>query len=329
MLAATATGVQASQTFSVQVGENDVLNFQPNQVTAAVGDTVVFEFHALNHTITQSSLDSPCVARSGFDSGFRQYNAADSPDMKVAFTVNSPEPEFFFCRQSMPESHCALGMVFALNAGDQIEAFWNKVVNIGPLSSLVTSLGPETVTFTSSGSVVTTTLSNLAIPNIVLTELTSLSIPNVVLTGPVSSQSAAASSTSAFSSESITTAIVNPTDTLSTLLTGSTLILPTSMVTGDGLTTSVPATVGAPASTAATLIAGSVQQVKDDGYSSRVMFSPRSLGEDVTGMPIPHNIKLPSGTATLSAHSVMLALCLTSALALVIIWTGGGFPGFN
>jgi plastocyanin len=75
--AATATSpTSTSQDHKIIVGGGP-LTFQPSNITAQPGDTVTFEFHVKNHTVTQSSFAAPCemLASSstsgqvGFDSG--------------------------------------------------------------------------------------------------------------------------------------------------------------------------------------------------------------------------------------------------------------------
>lgn len=61
----------------VIVGGPGKLVYDPSNITAQAGDTVTFEFHQKNHTITASSFPAPCRALSltsttgevGFDSG--------------------------------------------------------------------------------------------------------------------------------------------------------------------------------------------------------------------------------------------------------------------
>jgi len=110
-LATLATTASAAN-FQVQVGGGG-LEFQPNNVTAAMGDTVSFVFLPKNHTVTQSSFAAPCQPLAGgVDSGFQPVaaNAAQVPSFTV--TVNSTAPLWFYCKQA---SHCESGMVFAIN----------------------------------------------------------------------------------------------------------------------------------------------------------------------------------------------------------------------
>jgi len=78
---ATATTAPSSTPSGVDhkviVGGPNILSYSPSNITAQVGDTITFEFHQKNHTITASSFDAPCRALAltsttgqvGFDSG--------------------------------------------------------------------------------------------------------------------------------------------------------------------------------------------------------------------------------------------------------------------
>ena len=107
----------------IAVGQADSPVFSPNRLNANIGDKIIFEFHSLNHTLTQSSLRNPCSPIGGLDTGFSQYNPQDRKDLTLTITVNSLEPQWFFCKQNQPLSHCHAGMVFALNPGDRMKEF--------------------------------------------------------------------------------------------------------------------------------------------------------------------------------------------------------------
>jgi plastocyanin len=135
-----------SATFHVAVGVEDGLTFKPNQLNANIGDTIVFHFHAVNHTLTRSSLEKPCVSSGNFDSSFNQYNPAEKNDLILVITVDSLEPQWFFCRQKQPYSHCHAGMVFAINPGDEMDIFiHNAVTQSSMIPSIVTAFITETV----------------------------------------------------------------------------------------------------------------------------------------------------------------------------------------
>jgi plastocyanin len=46
----------------ITVGNNGILSYNPANISASIGDTVTFEFHPKNHTVTQSSFLNPCQA---------------------------------------------------------------------------------------------------------------------------------------------------------------------------------------------------------------------------------------------------------------------------
>ncbi|TFY80698.1 hypothetical protein EWM64_g3321 [Hericium alpestre] len=63
----------------VQVGHNTTDNtsavFQPQRVTAELGDTVFFNFSLGNHTATQSTFSAPCVPAHDSDSTINGFNS--------------------------------------------------------------------------------------------------------------------------------------------------------------------------------------------------------------------------------------------------------------
>jgi len=122
-LLAAATAVSA-ETFNVLVGQAGALTYEPASVTAKAGDIVNFQFMSKNHTVTQSTFTSPCVAKpQGVDSGFQFIPAGAAQQATWSITVNNDTaPLWFFCNQG---AHCKAGMVFAINpnAEKTIDAF--------------------------------------------------------------------------------------------------------------------------------------------------------------------------------------------------------------
>jgi plastocyanin len=55
--------IVGAKVIRVDVGLNG-LTFTPNAVSAALGDVVDFHFHPKNHSVVQSSFDSPCNSSS-------------------------------------------------------------------------------------------------------------------------------------------------------------------------------------------------------------------------------------------------------------------------
>jgi len=122
LLCLAATPLALAAEILVTVGGTGIIAYTPNQVTANVGDTVVFEFHQKNHTVTQSTFASPCTPlANGFDSGFVPVDANQTTGFtRAVFTVQDTNPVWAFCRQA---DHCELGMVFAINPGTEFAAF--------------------------------------------------------------------------------------------------------------------------------------------------------------------------------------------------------------
>jgi plastocyanin len=96
------------------------LVFNPQVITAAVGDLINFEFHGGNHTVTQSAFATPCTQQfntvtnqNGFTSPFMPYDAASGQigvfTLEVTQTAN---PIWFFCAR---KPHCKGGMYGAIN----------------------------------------------------------------------------------------------------------------------------------------------------------------------------------------------------------------------
>lgn len=85
-----------------------VLRYVPFAVNASVGDTVLFQWGANNHTVTKSSELTPCNKTS--DAPF----ATGEQNMPFSFTqvVNDTNPTFFYCGTP---GHCEAGMFGIIN----------------------------------------------------------------------------------------------------------------------------------------------------------------------------------------------------------------------
>jgi len=149
----------AGKTLSVTVGGKAGLVYTPEWVNAAPGDIISFDFLSLNHTLTQSTLNSPCVFKDGgVKSGFRS-NPQSIPGKEVfTFTVPDSQPQWFYCGQT---GHCAKGMVFAVNPGS-VEKFnkFKQMAMSGVTNSTVPSATSPTATGT-GGPVVSTGAASL------------------------------------------------------------------------------------------------------------------------------------------------------------------------
>jgi plastocyanin len=117
-----ATPNAVPSVWTVVVGGDGQLAFNPPRVGAAIGDIVSFQFHSKNHTATQSSFNSPCTELAAplagntavFDSGFQPSNDT-GPFPTYNITVTTTSPQWFYCQQGNG-AHCAAGMVFAINS---------------------------------------------------------------------------------------------------------------------------------------------------------------------------------------------------------------------
>ncbi|KIY02105.1 uncharacterized protein Z520_02243 [Fonsecaea multimorphosa CBS 102226] len=98
--------------FDVNVGQNG-FTYSPDTVTAGMGDTVNFHFYPGEHTVTQSSFDSPCKPISGnaINSGVINSNSGQASQM-FSMRVNSTDPIWIYCGQV---GHCAAGMSLVIN----------------------------------------------------------------------------------------------------------------------------------------------------------------------------------------------------------------------
>jgi len=107
-------------TIKVIVGGPGKLLFDPQHITAQPRDTVVFEFHEKNHTVTQSLFSDPCRqaminGAPGFDSGYFPVAADATTFPTWSLTVNDTAPIWAYCRQG---NHCGAGMVFSINSDE-------------------------------------------------------------------------------------------------------------------------------------------------------------------------------------------------------------------
>ncbi|KAJ2929159.1 hypothetical protein H1R20_g7922, partial [Candolleomyces eurysporus] len=112
--ATAPTHAVTPQEHRILVGADGQLAYSPAKITAAVGDTVVFEFRPKNHTVTQSSFYNPCVPlEHGFKSGFQPV-AADATEFPTFhLKIEDTAPIWGYCGQV---NHCQSGMVFSINA---------------------------------------------------------------------------------------------------------------------------------------------------------------------------------------------------------------------
>lgn len=146
-------------------GANGTLSFAPNNLKAAAGDMVQFQFAPNNHTVTQSSFAKPCVPISqtsnvtGVYSGFMPVKAADTNTPTYTMMVNDTKPIWLYCSQG---KHCQSGMTMVINeaaTGNSTLAAFNTLAkaataNLAPgaVSGGVSGTNSSSSSSSSSGS---------------------------------------------------------------------------------------------------------------------------------------------------------------------------------
>ncbi|KAI8271531.1 putative GPI-anchored cupredoxin [Colletotrichum sp. SAR11_240] len=111
-------------THVVDVFANSGSSFRPSQVNAVIGDVVRFNFEQRNQTITQSSLDMPCIASGQASSTANEFSPLNvTGALSVDFRVEQISPLWFYSRSTNAGRHCSAETVFAINPGDAFGTF--------------------------------------------------------------------------------------------------------------------------------------------------------------------------------------------------------------
>ncbi|EIN06559.1 hypothetical protein PUNSTDRAFT_53989 [Punctularia strigosozonata HHB-11173 SS5] len=125
-LAALAGTLASAKDIVITVGGNTTTNaslvFQPQEVHATLGDTVIFNFTQGNHTATQSTFASPCIPAhetnitiNGFDSSFRDAgNGTAITILSVPILPENVNTTMWFYDAAL----CGKGGVGVINAND-------------------------------------------------------------------------------------------------------------------------------------------------------------------------------------------------------------------
>ncbi|KAH8595961.1 hypothetical protein B0O99DRAFT_594253 [Bisporella sp. PMI_857] len=134
---ASPTSTSAAGTTYTVLANTDPV-FTPNTVEAKIGDTVLFQFMSGNHSVTQSSFETPCEPLSGgADSNYMaNINNKVVPTPEYSFRVATTSPQWFFSKQT---GECGKGMTFALNpTNEQSQAvFQAAAISQGSTSDTV------------------------------------------------------------------------------------------------------------------------------------------------------------------------------------------------
>jgi len=114
----TLASAASAASITVKVGSGGLV-YTPASATAAVGDTVVFEFDSSTHSVTEGSFSDPCnPLTKGFNTGI--INTAGTT---FSITVTTTDPIYYYCAQV---GHCQAGMVGVINppsSGGTLAAF--------------------------------------------------------------------------------------------------------------------------------------------------------------------------------------------------------------
>ncbi len=117
---ASAPGELIVQIVSVS-DANGSLKYYPDNIQAAPGSVVQFQFHPKNHTITESSFAEPCKpiapnltspTRPGLKSGFVPVMGTESTTPVYNVLINDTKPIWLYCGQG---PHCQKGMSMVIN----------------------------------------------------------------------------------------------------------------------------------------------------------------------------------------------------------------------
>jgi plastocyanin len=99
-------------THTVEVGDDGKFIFNPDTLTAAVGDSVIFEFYPGPHSVSQSTFDNPCQpSPGGIYSGFFMTSSGLAKNV-FEIEVTSTDPIWLYCSQI---GHCNAGMAMVIN----------------------------------------------------------------------------------------------------------------------------------------------------------------------------------------------------------------------
>jgi len=116
----------------VAVGQTG-LAFSPNSITAAVGDTVEFQFYPEKHSVAQSSFAAPCTPFSNGTSFFSGSMSTTSGVNANTFQlkINDSSPIWFYCAYP---GHCEGGMAGVINPPENsattIDAYIAAAMNV-------------------------------------------------------------------------------------------------------------------------------------------------------------------------------------------------------
>ncbi|KAA1476457.1 hypothetical protein DENSPDRAFT_785159 [Dentipellis sp. KUC8613] len=152
----------AAKDIWIQVGHNETGDastvFQPQRISANLGDTVFFNFTLGNHTATQSTFDSPCIPAhdtnvtiNGFNSQFRDAGNGTAITILAVpmLPQNVNETMWFFDYNT-----CGQGGVGVINdnetSTETLDGFVRNAIRLNGTDNNVTSSSSSSETTTAS-----------------------------------------------------------------------------------------------------------------------------------------------------------------------------------
>lgn len=132
VLALIALPLSLAKNISIIVGQGGLV-FNPEVVTANIGDSLQFYFYPKEHSVAQSSFSSPCQPLTGgVYSGFMPETAEGTTIFQVA--VNNTDAIYLYCSQI---EHCQNGMAMFVNppsTDDTLAAYKTAAKNTSSVS---------------------------------------------------------------------------------------------------------------------------------------------------------------------------------------------------
>ncbi|KAH9899001.1 hypothetical protein F4778DRAFT_741876 [Xylariomycetidae sp. FL2044] len=139
---ASTTTTTAVATHTVEVGKNH--DFNPDNITANVGDTIHFIFWPTNHSVVRADYNTPCIPYNYSEPGDNDHMFFSGPQLSQItetrptwdLEVWTKEPIFFYC--SAPDSCIKEKMVGAINPNTtmtlqtQIDAVSKSAFQLSP-----------------------------------------------------------------------------------------------------------------------------------------------------------------------------------------------------
>ncbi|GAW00571.1 fasciclin-like protein [Lentinula edodes] len=200
----TSSAAASAQTIIVTVSNassatNASSVFSPDQITAGVGDLVLFNFTEGNHTATQSAFFAPCESvnytngTNGFDSNFVVVPTNFSLELDGAFPILAVpilESNVNITMWFYDVNTCAEGGVGVINlvagdpatSGDTLDGFRRNAIRLNGTSTSSSSSHSSTSTSSSSSSTTSASQGNGAMKRFGLNAGAGITIGLVLLT---------------------------------------------------------------------------------------------------------------------------------------------------